>query len=146
MFSLGKLHDFAVQNEVDEAIVGRGALNTQLEIITAQTCTERTRQEQELRDSDRLPTKKEMKRLAKGVEVELKKFADKPSKSFTYAEYLQYCKYVIVRIVVYNLRRSGEVAAMSLKQFDERTKGKVEWLCLSVKQREMACHLAVLFF
>ncbi len=82
----------------------------------------------------------------KGVETELKKFAEKPSKLFTYAEYLQYCKYVIVRIIVYNLRRSGEVAAMSLKQFDERTKGKEEWLCLRVKQREMACYLACSLF
>ncbi len=128
-FSLGKLHDFAIQNEMDEAIVGKGPLNTQIEIVTARTCMERTRQDQERRDSDRLPTKKEMKRLIKGVEVELKKFSEKASASFTYVEYLQYCKCVIVRTVVYNLRRSGEVAAMSLRQFEERTKGKEEWPC-----------------
>ncbi len=115
-------------NNLDDGnIASRGMLNTQLEVVTAQIATERSRQEQEHLDSDRLPTRKELKWLIGGIEKKLKVLARKRKSSFSYAEYLQYCKYTIARIVTYNLRRSGEVATMSLKQFAHRSKGKGSW-------------------
>ncbi len=123
--SVGKLHDYALSNMNDDGtIANRGSLSTQFDIVTAQTCTERVRQDQERPDSDRLPTKKELRRLMRGVEAKLAEMATKNTSTFNYADYLAYAKFIIVRIGFYNLRRSGEVAAMSLKQFEERTKGK----------------------
>ncbi len=121
--SVGRLHAYAISNmNNDGSIVKKCTLNTQFDIVTAQTCTERTRQEQERRDVDRLPTKKEMRQLTRGVEEKLVEYSSKKTSSFTYTDYLQYAKYIIVHVGVYNLRRSGEIAAMSLKQFEERAK------------------------
>ncbi len=102
----------------------RALLNAQLEVVTSRTATERCRQEAERKDTDRLPSRKEFQDLIRGISERLAKLKLKPKASFTYSEYLTYCKYVIARIVTYNLRRSGEVATMSLKQFAECTKGR----------------------
>ncbi len=104
--------------------MSRAVLNAQISIVIGQVANERTRQEQEVRDSDRLPTKRELRCLNRGLEKKLGELANRNKSTTTYQQYLQYCKYVIARIVVYNLRRSGEVAAMSVRQFRHRTKGK----------------------
>ncbi len=102
----------------------RALLNAQLEVVTSRTATERCWQEAEREDTERLPSRKEFQALMRGISERIEKFKTKTKASFTYSEYLVYCKYVIARIVTYNLRRSGEVATMSLKQFVERTKGR----------------------
>ncbi len=119
------LHDFAVDHFQGKVLVSRGVLQAQISIVIGQVANERSRQEQEVKDQDRLPTKSEIRKLNRGTKKKLAELAERPKLSTTYQQYLEYCKYTIARIVVYNLRRSGEVASMSVKQFRCRTKGKI---------------------
>ncbi len=91
----------------------------------------------EVTKSDRLPKKSEIRCLTQRIEKELEDLV-KCSKSRTaYSQYLHYCKFLITRIVVYNIKQSGEVAAMAVKQFAHHCKGMESCFLLPIIEAEL---------
>lgn len=81
------------------------------EVINAHT--RKTRTLHEIEEPSELPRFKDVCRLKEYLDEMLSQFNDKPIKDFTYSQYLEYCKYYIARVEMYNLRRINEVASIS---------------------------------
>ena len=118
-----KIREFIeISSQRPAELVSKAQLKTEFDTVRNFLNIGKT--EREVLKPAELLQKLDLAHFRKHVDDELSKYTAMNHLEFTYADYKIYVMYVIVRITMFNLRRSSQVASMSTVQFSKRAKAK----------------------
>lgn len=117
----GEIYNYAEAYEKSENRATKYHLNLQFDIVNAHS--QKFGIIRRLEEASQPPYTTQIQRFRAYVDDELRKYMEKPRKSFSYKKFVEFSMLAMVRITLYNLRHSSEVASMSVKQFQDRTAG-----------------------